>query len=148
MLTEFLINMAKNGIRGLYRKRETLDRIAIAIAKLKLKAYADAEDAREAMEFFNVILLNYQQTVPASRNPRDITYEEVCIITNEQQNNKLTFIEAIKIACTRKAEIKYYLGDRIDFEHNWKLRPILDLIRKNSDIDVMDGKPILLHWKG
>ena len=81
MLSEFLINMAKNGIRGLHRKRETLDRIAIAIAKLKLKAYADAEDAREAMEFFNVILLNYQQTVPASRNPRDITYEEVCIIT-------------------------------------------------------------------
>jgi hypothetical protein len=148
MLSEFLINMAKNGVNGLHRKRETLDRIVIAIAKLKFKTYVDAEDAREAMEFFNVILLNYQQTVPASRNPRDITYEEVCIITKEQQNNKLTFIEAIKIACARKAEIESYLGDRIDFEYNWKLRPILDLIRKNNNIDVIDCKPILLQWKG
>jgi MCM AAA-lid domain/MCM P-loop domain len=148
MISEYWIGMAKNGIRGLHRKLDTLERIAIAVAKLKLKSNADVEEAKEAMEFYNVILLNYQQTVPVSRNPRDIVYEEVCVITKEQQNNKLTFIEAIKIVCSRKIEAKHYLGDKTDLEHNWKLRPILELIRKNPEIDVIDGKPILLQWKG
>lgn len=148
MLSEYWIRMAKNGIRGLPRKLDTIERIAIAIAKLKLKGNADVEEAKEAMEFYNFILLNYQQTVPVSRNPRDIIYEEVCKIAEEHQDNGITYIEAIKIVCSTKREIKHYLGDRIDLEHNWKLRPILDLIRKNNEINVIDGKPILLHWKG
>ena len=148
MLSEYWIRMAKNGIRGLPRKLDTIERITIAIAKLKLKESADVEEAKEAMEFYNVILLNYQQTVPVSRNPRDIIYEEVCKIAEEHQDNRITYIEAIKIVCSRQREINHYLGDRIDLEYNWKLRPILQLIRKNPKIDVIDGKPILLHWKG
>jgi DNA replicative helicase MCM subunit Mcm2 (Cdc46/Mcm family) len=147
MLDQYWISMAAAGIRGLPRKRDTLDRITIAIAKLKLKAFADIEEAKEAMEFYNVILLNYQQTVPISTNPRDTIYEEVYSIVREHQGTGITYIEAIETVCSRKREIRQYLGGRIDLEHNWKLRPILELIRNNSDIDVIDAKPILLRWK-
>jgi DNA replicative helicase MCM subunit Mcm2 (Cdc46/Mcm family) len=91
MLSEYWFKMAKNGIRGLPRKLDTLERIVIAVTKLKLKGFADVEEAREAMEFYNVILLNYQQTVPISRYPRDIIYEEVCKVVEEQQD--ITYIE-------------------------------------------------------
>ena len=87
MLSAYWIRMAKNGIRGLPRKLDTLERITMAITKLKLKPFAGVEEAKEAMEFYNVILLNYQQTVPVSRNPRDIIYEEVCKIVEEHQDN-------------------------------------------------------------
>jgi hypothetical protein len=147
MLSEYWVRMAKTGVRGLARKLDTIERITIAITKLKLKSYADVE-AKEAMEFYNVILLNYQQTVPVSKNPRDIIYEEVCNIVKDHQDNGITYIEAIRIVCARRGEIKQYLGDRIDLEHNWKLRPALELIRKNPKIDVIDGKPICLYWKG
>ena len=101
------------------------------------------------MEFYNVILLNYQQTVPVSKNPRDIIYEEVCKIVKEHQDNKITYSRSNKNRSVQEeVEIKQYLGDKIDLEHNWKLRPILELIRKNPEIEVIDGKPILLHWKG
>lgn len=127
MLSEYWIGMAKNGIRGLHRKLDTIERIAIAIAKLKLKGSVDVEEAREAMQFYNVMLLNYQQTVPLSRNPRDIIYEEVCKIVKERQDIGISYFKAIRIACSRKGEIKHYLGDKIDLEYNWKLRPILEL---------------------
>ena len=34
----------------------------------------------------------------------------------------------------------HYLGDKkLDLESNWKLKPILDLLRKNSSVGVNDG---------
>ena len=54
--------MGKAGISGLPRKLDSLIRITIAFAKLKLKSIADMEDAREAMLFFNEGLKYFNQT--------------------------------------------------------------------------------------
>jgi hypothetical protein len=54
-------------------------------------------------------------------------------------------------ACNRNEQVRHYLGDnnkKLDLEGNWKLRPILDLLRKNPSIGVNEGKPIVLWWKG
>ena len=54
-------------------------------------------------------------------------------------------------ACNRDEQVRHYLGDnnkKLDLESNWKLRPILDLLRKNPSIGVNEGKPIVLWWMG
>jgi hypothetical protein len=82
---------------------------------MKLKSHADIE-VKEAIVFFfyfyNVILLNYQQAITVSRNPRDIIYEEVCKVVERHQDYNTTYIDAIMLACSRKEEIKHYLGDK------------------------------------
>jgi DNA replicative helicase MCM subunit Mcm2 (Cdc46/Mcm family) len=146
MLCEYWIGMAKADVKGLPRKLETLERIAVSISKLKLKNIVDVEEATEAMQFYNVILQHYQQTVAMSKKPVDIAYQEICAVVKEHNGFPISYVEAVKQACNRNEQVRYYLGNdkKIDLENNWKLRPILDLLRKDSSIGVNDGKPIVL----
>lgn len=75
--------MAGVGVTGLPRKLESLESTAIALAKLKLKNVIEAKEATETMEFFNTILLHFNQTVIISKNPCDITYTECVNILKE-----------------------------------------------------------------
>jgi DNA replicative helicase MCM subunit Mcm2 (Cdc46/Mcm family) len=54
MLKEYYINIAKN--HGSPRIRETVVTIAKMIARPKLKNTIDKTDAKDAMEYYNVIL--------------------------------------------------------------------------------------------
>jgi DNA replicative helicase MCM subunit Mcm2 (Cdc46/Mcm family) len=54
MLKEAYISIARK--YGSPRIRETIITIAKMIARLKLKSTIDATDAKETMEFYNVIL--------------------------------------------------------------------------------------------
>jgi hypothetical protein len=102
------------------------------------------------MQYYNVILQHYQQTVTISKKPSDTAYLEVVEVVREQNGNPISYAEAASKACNRNEQVKYYLGDnnkKLDLEKNWKLRPILELLRKNHSIGVNDGKPIVLWWK-
>lgn len=52
LLRHFLKQMAKSGVDGLFRKFDSLLRVSIGIARLKLKSVVDVEDANEAMQIF------------------------------------------------------------------------------------------------
>jgi replicative DNA helicase Mcm len=127
MLNDYWINMALAGVRGLPRKLESLESTAIALAKLKLKNTVEADDAKEIMEFYSILLVHLGQSATIARNPRDITYEE-CINVLKSSKFPITSEEVVKSACKRNEQVKRYIGDKYTLEHNKKLRPIVLLM--------------------
>ena len=94
MLREYWVRMGEAGVTGLPRKLDTLERIALARAKLKLKDVAGEEEAIETMQYYNVILHHYQQTVTISKKPSDTAYLEVVEVVKEQNGNPISYAEA------------------------------------------------------
>ena len=60
MLKEFYKRVNAKGF-GSPRVLKTLKKLAKAIARLKLKNVVDEEDAKEAMEFYNTMLVKFQK---------------------------------------------------------------------------------------
>jgi MCM AAA-lid domain len=146
MLNDYLVNIAAAGVTGLPRKLESLESTAIALAKLKLKNVVDAEEATETMKFFNVILIHFKQTATISKNPRDTTYSE-CVNILKESSFPLSFEELIKSACQSNEQVKRYIGDKYQLEHNKKLGPVLDLLRNDrSHIKEISQRPVVLLW--
>ncbi|HEU4823511.1 MAG TPA: hypothetical protein VFS97_08820, partial [Nitrososphaeraceae archaeon] len=145
MLTEYWIKMAKVGIRGLPRKLEALKRMAIARAKLKLKNVADVEEAEEIMKFYNVLLQHYNQTIPITKNPRNIAYGE-CIDIIENSGFAISFEDVIRSACQRNEQVRNYIGSKFKLENNKKLRPLLDMLLNHDSVKAVQQKPWVLQW--
>jgi replicative DNA helicase Mcm len=143
MLNEYYIKISINF--GSYRIRETLYRLTKAIARLKLKEIADAEDAKETMQFYNTNLLQYQQVISIPDNPRDITYNE-CVKILKETKSPIFLDELVITACKRNEQLKRYLGDEIKLRKNWKLRPVLDMLINHTSIKQVQEKPIVLEW--
>jgi DNA replicative helicase MCM subunit Mcm2 (Cdc46/Mcm family) len=122
MLREYWVRMGEAGVTGLPRKLDTLERIALARAKLKLKDVAGEEEATETMQYYNVILEHYQQTVTISKRPSDTAYLEVVEVVKEQNGYPISYAEAAAKACNRNEQVRHYLGDnnkKLDLEGNW-----------------------------
>ena len=145
MLDEYWINMGSAGVRGLPRKLESLESAAIALAKLKLKNVVEADDVTEIMEFYNLILLHFRQSAAASRNPRDIVYEE-CVDVLKTSKFAISYEEIIKSACSRNEKVKRYIGDKFRLEYNIKLRPIVELLQNHTHVVQTSQKPIVFQW--
>jgi MCM2/3/5 family protein/minichromosome maintenance replisome factor len=143
MLNEYYIKISINF--GSHRIRETLYRLAKAIARLKLKEIADAEDAKETMEFYNTNLLQYQQVISIPDNPRDTTYNE-CVKILKEIKSPIFLDELVITACKRNEQLKQYLGDELKLRKNWKLRPVFDMLLNHTCIKQVQQKPIILQW--
>jgi MCM AAA-lid domain len=143
MLKEYYISIAKS--YGSPRIRETVVTIAKMIARLNLKDIVDVEDARETMQFYNVILLQLEQVVNITTDPRDEAFEE-CIEILKKSPFALSFSELIKSACQSNEQVKGYIGDKYELTHNIKLRPILELLLNDSHIIQTNLKPVALQW--
>lgn len=155
LLDHFFRDMARKDVSGIFRKVESLYRVAIGIARLKLKDEVDTEDARETMQIFQLMLKEYNQLVGIPRDPRDVGYGLMREIVRETYNisNGIEFIEAIKKACERDSLAMGYLGkdgkidgNLLQQKHNFKLRPILELLRKDPHIMVVGPNPIVMQW--
>lgn len=153
MLEEFFIEMGKAGVAGIFRKLESLLRVAIGIARLKLKWTVDLEDAKETIEIFRVMFQNYNHIISGIRDPRDVSYEEIKQVIRDHNGYPINFTEAVRKACQRKDQVKYYLigreeisEDKLRQNKNWKLRPIVDLLRKDQVIEFVSEMPIILRW--
>jgi hypothetical protein len=115
------------------------------IARLKLKNIIDARDAKEAMEFYNVILQQLDQIVNVTTDPSDETYE-VCISVLQESSFPIRFDEVIKSACAKNDRVRYYIGQKFKLRENKKLRPILERLRNHSHIHTVGEKPVALKW--
>lgn len=145
MLTEYYVKIGKNF--GSPRILETIFRLSKCISRLKLKNLVDSEDANETMQFYNVILKQYQQVVNITSNPRDIAYNECVNILKESKfTTAISFKELIKIACDRNERVKHYIGDKFRLQDNVKLRPLLDMLLNHPSINQTQWKPIVLQW--
>jgi hypothetical protein len=153
ILEEFFIELGKAGVTGIFRKLESLLRVAIGIARLKLKWTVDLEDAKETIEIFRVMFQNYNHMISAVRDPRDVSYEEIKQVVREHNGYPIHFTEAVRKACEHKELVKYYLmgkedisEDKLRLNTNWKLRPIVDLLRKDQAVEFVSEMPIVLRW--
>jgi MCM AAA-lid domain len=153
ILEEFFIEMGKAGVTGIFRKLESLLRVAIGIARLKLKWTVDLKDAKETIEIFRVMFQNYNHMISAVRDPRDVSYEEIKQVVREYNGYPIHFTEAVRKACVRKELVKYYLmgkedisEDKLRQNKNWKLRPVVDLLRKDQAVEFVSEMPIVLRW--
>lgn len=164
LLTKFFINMGKVGVSGLPRKLDSLIRITIAIAKIKLKNIADIDDAQQAIQFYNEILKNFNQAAELVKNPRDITYEEIRNVIKEHDGSLITLTDAAAIACERNESIRYYLfgkedsrsynaldndsiKNKLKLRNNWHLNEVSILIRNEELIQAIGERPLTFRWK-
>jgi replicative DNA helicase Mcm len=143
MLKEFYVSIAKN--HGSPRIRETIVTIAKMVSRLKLKNTIDAEDAKEAMEFYNVILQQLDQIVNVTTDPSDETFE-CCISVLQESCFAVLFEKVIKSACTKNDRVRHYIGEKFKLRDNKKLRPILGRLRNHSHIRIVNEKPVALKW--
>jgi DNA adenine methylase Dam len=149
MLAEYFARIGESGVvDGLQRKFDTLLRITIAIAKLKLKNVADREDAHDTMEFYNVMLQQYKQIAPLIvKSPRDAAVEEILNVVKDLDGVPIEFAEAAHQACQRSLQIQYHLGDSLRIDRNHKLRDVLEILERNGSIEITSRMPVTLRWK-
>jgi hypothetical protein len=131
------------------RRRDSIYRIAKAISKLKLKNVVDIEDAKEAVEFYNVILLELERTVTAPEDPRYVAYKECIVILKElKEFGGIALYDLFKKTCERNVQVNQYFGINkpLKIEHNSKTRIVYDMLLTHSNIKRVQDKPIVLQW--
>ena len=157
--------MGKVGISGLPRRLDSLMRITISIAKLKLKTIADVDDAEEAIIFYNEGLDDFNQAVKLCDNPRDITYQEIRKIVNLNNGIPIPLTEAAEKACQSNENIRHYLlkkddtsdiscslnnnkAKKLKLSNSHHLKVVMELLRKDDCIQIVNEKPIKLTGRG
>jgi hypothetical protein len=115
------------------------------IARLKLKSTIDATDAKETMEFYNVILQQLDQIVNVATDPSDETFE-CCISVLRTSPFAILFEDVIKSACAKNDRVRHYIGEKFKLRENKKLRSILERLRNHSHIRIVNEKPVALQW--
>jgi replicative DNA helicase Mcm len=143
MLNEYWIQLA--GKFGSPRILETLFRLAKARARLKLKKIVEPEEARETMQFYNIILQQHQQVVSLPASPREVAYNE-CVSILKESRSAISFEELVKSACKRNEHVKCYLGIKFKLQDNIKLRPLLGMLLNHSSIKLKQERPVVLQW--
>ena len=149
MLKEFYKKISTKGF-GSPRVMITLFKLTKAIARLKLKEYADEEDARETMDFYNVMLLEFQKSVVVSQSPREIAYQE-CVSMLEQckEFGGITLEELITKVCQGNKQLANYFEygkKQLKIENNKKVRNVYDMLLNHSNIKKIQDSPIVLQW--
>jgi hypothetical protein len=143
MLENYLVDIAKHGVRGLPRRLDALERVAIGFAKLKLKDSVDEEDVLDTIALFNEILKFYKQAPPSLR---DTTFL-YCI--NELQKNspqKWGFDDLIQEVCRKNPDIDSYIGKIKKTKYNWKMKAVQALLDKHPSVRRVSEKPIVYVW--
>ena len=157
LLKHFFKQMAKTDVDGLFRKFDSLLRVSMGIAKRGLKSIVDVHDANEAMNMYQLQLSEFKHHVGIPRDPRDVAYQEIIQIVKDTYNivpGGIEFRETVKMACERNSQVNDYLGrgighdkDHLSLEDNSKLKPVLELLRINPNVDFVGEKPIVMKWK-
>jgi len=139
---------------GSRRTFDTLVRVAKSVSKLKLKNIVDAEDAKEALEFFNAVIYQYtESTIFIPGDPKHIAISAFTDILKTSSSTAYTIEEIAKKACEKDEYVKsYLLGNKKNYNHllklqnNRKLRNVYDLLIENSHIAIVKAKPVVLQW--
>ena len=134
------------------RRRDSLYRTAKAIARLKLKDVVDVDDADEAVKFYNIILIQLENTVSIPNDPRDETCNECMTIL--QQYKKLGGIsldELFKKACENNQQVSDYLvglnnNKSLRIDKNHKTRAIYAMLVDKQNVRKVGENPIVLKW--
>lgn len=147
MLNNFFEKIRINKF-GSNRVLITLHKISKAIAKLKLKEIVDEEDAKETMEFYNAMLLDFKKQVVVSQSPRDIAYQKCIEFLKETKNfGGISFEELIYQLCEGNEQLKSYFGYKsLKIRDNKKVRLLYDMMLNHSNVKIIKEKPVVFQW--
>lgn len=143
MLNQYYVNTAER--YGSPRVRETVYRIAKTIATLKLKREVDIQDAKDTMQFYNVIQQQLSQTVRVSASPRDVAFNE-CLDVLKELYVPISYEELLKAACANNQQVSRYIGHNIELSANKKLRPICEMLQNHSKVKQVQSRPIVFEY--
>jgi replicative DNA helicase Mcm len=149
MLSEFFVSIKmRTSNFGSNRILDTLFRISKAFARLKLKNIVDEEDATDTIQFYNVILGQYQQIVNVPSSPRNIAFDE-CVITLKCIKGPITLEELLKEICQNNQYVKNYLcfsNGNLRLSDNMKVRSVYEMLLNHSNVRRIQEKPVVLQW--
>jgi len=150
MLNEYFTELSSKEF-GSNRILDTLRRLAQARARLKLKETIDVEDAKETMQFYNIILEQYHHVIEITKNPKDMTYD-YCISILKDLGIGITVEELFQKVCENNDndQIRQYLLSSqcksLKLKDNKKVRSVYELLINNPNIKIIQEKPIVLKW--
>lgn len=150
---------SKNPEFGSKRVLETIIRICKAISRLKLRKVVDAEDTREALQFYNAVITKYiENLAPIPDDPAVHTYEE-CLGILELGMHKTSYLfdDLIYEACRNDKIIQVYLlganstttgidRKKLKIDKNRKVRRVMELLLRNKKVKKVNAKPLTLQY--
>lgn len=150
MIREFYKEVSLKDFRS-DRLLPTMHNLVKAFARLKLKDVADEEDAKDAMEFYNVMLSDFQKNVVISQSPKDIAYQEcVSCLKDSKDRGGIALEELIKTICKRNKQVAIWLGcdenKSLKMRDNHKITDLYHRILNHSNIKQVQEKPAVLQW--
>ena len=149
MLKEFYKTVNATGF-GSPRVLNTLNNLAKAVARLKLKNVVDEEDAKKAQEFYNIMLENFQKSVVYSESPKIIAYKKGVEIVKRFENFGIELEQVFKTMCDEDKQLATYFGydtgKTLKIKYNHKTRDVKELLLNHSNIKKTNEKPIVLKW--
>jgi DNA replicative helicase MCM subunit Mcm2 (Cdc46/Mcm family) len=159
MIKDYYIGLCKSSFTTeSNRKLETIIRLCKAVAKLKLKEIVEAEDVIQATRFYSALVYNSIHTrAPIPKDPVNLAIEECIAILKDKKDNSIVYTDLLMQVCGKNESVKsYLLGSSSDkmkdqtllsIDKNKKVRNILDILRNNKDINVVNRTPIKLQFK-
>jgi MCM AAA-lid domain/MCM P-loop domain len=143
ILEDYLVEIAKQGLRGLPRKLEALERTAIGFAKLKLKDSVDEEDAFDTIDLFNEMLKFYKQEV---NSPRDLAFLLCLNVLQKNSPQKWALDSLIQKICSENTNIDLYIGEIKKSQYNYKIKALKPLFDKHPNIQKCGENPTVYAW--
>jgi DNA replicative helicase MCM subunit Mcm2 (Cdc46/Mcm family) len=147
MLNQYYVNVRVN--YGSPRILKTIYSIAANVARVKLKHIVDVADARETMQFYNVILKQLDMMIALPSNPKDITYE-TCLEVLKESAFPISYEEVVKTACLRSIHVARYVNGisngSLKLRDNKKLRSVLEMLQNHTYVKVVQMKPVVLQY--
>jgi len=146
MLNKFWAQQNPGGLMN-NRFYNHIFKIAEAEAKLQLSDIINEEIATQTMESMRLMLLQYAENVKVVVNPSQITYDKFLEIL-ENSKAGITIQELRRLACKEDPQIIAYLGTNRTLEHNWKLKRVVQSLRKHPNVREMNSNPLVFQWFG
>jgi DNA replicative helicase MCM subunit Mcm2 (Cdc46/Mcm family) len=145
ILEDYLVDIAKQGVRGLPRRLEALERTAIGFAKLKLTDFVDEEDAFDTIDLFNEMLKFYKQEVNIIK-PRDLTFLQCLNILEKTKSQKWDLDSLIQKAGSENPSIDLYIGEIKKSQYNSKIKALKPLFDKHPNVQRCGENPTVYAW--
>lgn len=154
-LGEFYVKLTRTYNNFIFNTRtlESIIRISKAFARLYLSDTVNEEIAQLTIDFLNQMFAEFHLSIFMTENPWNITYYEVMKII-QHEKKPIELIQAVKTACDRSDQAKYYITHNISADkvwlqkHNAKLRSICSAILENVvDIERVGENPTVVIWR-
>jgi replicative DNA helicase Mcm len=148
MLNEYWARLsATEGLFVTPRLLEALGRLAKALARLFLQKVADVDIAKRVIDLVNSTMIKFLAAIDNITDPRALAYRETINIIRQQQGKPIDLIEAVRMACQKNEQLRYYLGIELDQSRNKKVRELCNRIVENKSIARVKIRPLVVRWE-